>query len=347
MNTAELKARAKQLLSKNYGYCLAVSLIMTLTGLAGGGGINFNFNFSSVTSTEEFGEISYILEEIFTNPIVILGTILASLGAMAFGLAFSAFVGNQLRVGGCRFFLKNRKNYPTDIKTVFASYTDKTFLNIAKITIVRQIIITLGYWLFIIPGIIWTYQYFAVDYILAVRPDISRIEAFDLSKRIMNGHKMDLFVLGFSFFGWYILTAFTCGILGVFYVTPYVELTNAEFFADVRQDALRKGIITENDIPDYPEYTQAPSFSVPFGGNYTEPSFNAQPVDFNASESVNTQPVEFTEPTEYAEAEPEAPAEPIEAEFTDVADIPSSNEENISEEIDVDAQPEATGETNE
>ncbi len=334
MNTAELKSRAKQQLSKNYGYCLAVSLIMTLTGFASGGGVSFNFNFSSGAQTEDFSQFSYLLEEFFTNPLVILGTVLASLGAIAFSLAFSAFVGNQLRVGGCRFFLKNRKNYPTDIKTVFASYTDKTFLNIAKITIVRQIIVTLGYWLFIIPGIIWTYQYFAVDYILAVRPDISRIEAFNLSKRVMNGHKMDLFVLGLSFFGWYILTAFTCGVLGLFYVTPYVELTNAEFFADVREDALRKGIITENDIPDYPEYTQAPSFSVPFNGGYSEPNFNAQPVAPNTSESVNTEPVEYTEPTEYAEAEPEIPSEPIEAEFTDADDTPVAEEINITEATD-------------
>ncbi len=345
MNTAELKSRAKQLLSKNYGYCLAVSLIMTITGFTSGG---INFDFSTVTEAEELNEFSYVLEEIFTNPLVILGTILASLGAIVFGLAFSAFVGNQLRVGGCRFFLKNRKNYPTDIKTVFASYTDKTFLNIAKVTIVRDIIITLGYWLFIIPGIIWTYQYFAVDYILAVRPDISRIEAFNLSKRVMNGHKMDLFVLGLSFFGWYILTACTCGILGVFYVTPYVELTNAEFFADVRLDALRKGIITENDIPDYPEYVQAPSFSIPFSDNYNEPNFNAQPVDLDTSASVDTEPVEYTEQIEYTETEPEAPTEPIEAEFTDVADTPVEDEENVSYETETEVQEsEFTDETNE
>ncbi len=322
MNTADLKARAKALLSQNYGYCLAVSLIMYITGFASGGGsgFSFNFNYSTGTQTDDFGQFSYMLEEIFTNPFVIFGMILASLGALVFGLAFAAFVGNQLRVGGCRFFLKNRKSYPTDIKTVFASYTDKTFLNIAKVTIIRDIITKLGYMLFIIPGIIWTYQYFAVDYILAVRPDISYSEALSLSKRMMNGHKMDLFVLDFSFFGWYILTAFTCGILGIFYVTPYVELTNTEFFADVRADAIRKGVITENDVPDYPEYADPSVIGANFNNGYAQQGYApyAQP-------EAQPQPADsYYSPFE-AQASQDVPAEPEipqEIEVNEVIEVP-------------------------
>ncbi len=261
MDRVAMKKRAKELLSKNYGYCLAVTLIMSAGSLLSGGfSFSTNINLESTTPVNpaDLSQFQNIIETLFTNPFVIIGAVVGGLAASVFGLAFSAFVINQLHIGGLRFFLKNRKNYPNDLKTIFASYTDKTFLNIAKVTVVRDIVVTLGYCLFYIPGIIWQLQYFAVDYILAVRPDINRVEAFNLSKNMMKGHKADLVVLYISFIGWSLLTVFTCGILGVLYVSPYLKLTLTEFYSSVREDAINRGVISPFDVPDYPEYAPVP-----------------------------------------------------------------------------------------
>ena len=67
-------------------------------------------------------------------------------------------------------------------------------------------------------------------YILADNPEIPRGEALRLSERLMVGNKMGAFVLDLSFIGWHILSALTCGILGVLYVNPYIEATKAELY---------------------------------------------------------------------------------------------------------------------
>ena len=54
---------------------------------------------------------------------------------------------------------------------------------------------------------------------------------------------MDAFMLQFSFIGWYLLAGLTCGILGIFYVNPYVEATIAELYAYNKGKAFHEGYI--------------------------------------------------------------------------------------------------------
>ena len=83
--------------------------------------------------------------------------------------------------------------------------------------------------LFIIPGIIKSYSYCMSFYILADHPEISVREAMNESKRITQGHKMDIFILQLSFLGWGILAALTFGI-GYFWLIPYKQVTMANTY---------------------------------------------------------------------------------------------------------------------
>lgn len=47
----------------------------------------------------------------------------------------------------------------------------------------------------------------------------------------MDGHKMDAFVLDLSFIGWFLLSVVTFGLVGIFWVMPYYQQTDAEFYA--------------------------------------------------------------------------------------------------------------------
>ena len=47
---------------------------------------------------------------------------------------------------------------------------------------------------------------------------------------MMTGNKWKAFVLDLSFIGWHILNGFTLGILGVFYLSPYIYQTNAALY---------------------------------------------------------------------------------------------------------------------
>ena len=94
-----------------------------------------------------------------------------------------------------------------------------------------------------VPGIIKSYEYRMVPYILAENPGMDSKQVFEISKRMMNGQKMETFILDLSFIGWALVAGITCGIAGVFYVTPYVNATNTELYAFNKVQAYNEGYI--------------------------------------------------------------------------------------------------------
>lgn len=83
--------------------------------------------------------------------------------------------------------------------------------------------------LFIIPGIIKSYSYSMVPYILAEDSNITINDAIEESKWLTQGYKADLFFLDLSFILWYIGSLFTFGLLS-FYYAPYRQAARTEFY---------------------------------------------------------------------------------------------------------------------
>ena len=98
----------------------------------------------------------------------------------------------------------------------------------------------IGLWslLFIVPGIVKYYEYSMIPYILSEDPNISRQEAFIKSKKLMSGNKWRAFVLTLSFIPWYILGALTFGVVSLFYVQPYQQLTSAALYEELKKTCL-------------------------------------------------------------------------------------------------------------
>ena len=69
-----------------------------------------------------------------------------------------------------------------------------------------------------------------VPYILAQTPDMNKKQALALSSQMMHGQKWNAFVLDLSFLGWRILSGITLGLVGTFYASPYIHLTNASLY---------------------------------------------------------------------------------------------------------------------
>ena len=88
--------------------------------------------------------------------------------------------------------------------------------------------------LFIIPGIIKSYSYKMVPYILADNPGISATEAITRSREMMNGNKGKAFLLDLSFFWWILLGIITCGLVGVFWTNPYIASTHAALYEELK-----------------------------------------------------------------------------------------------------------------
>ena len=226
-----LKENAKVAFKRNYWACVAASLIVGL--LAGSG---------SSSVAEDSSEINIKLDYLpdgfwFLVIAVILVAIL-----------FSILVSSVVEVGGCRYFLENRE-HKTSVSQVFWGFREGRFGNIVWTIFMRNVYIILWGLLFVIPGVIKGYSYKLVPYILAENPDVEQERAFKISKHAMNGRKWDAFVLDLSFIGWHLLNTVTFGIVGIFYVNPYINTTQAEFYAAIKAEAIQKGITDTVELP--------------------------------------------------------------------------------------------------
>lgn len=142
------------------------------------------------------------------------------------------FVLNPLEAG-CRNFLLRNATGESDLGDIGFGFTPDYWRNV-KTLFLRDLFRFLWGLLLIVPGIIKRYSYRMAPYILADRPELSGTEVLTLSRQMMDGHKWKTFVLDLSFLGWNILSALTFGLLGVFYVNPYRQCTNAELYRELK-----------------------------------------------------------------------------------------------------------------
>ena len=121
-----------------------------------------------------------------------------------------------------------KKSRMPKIEDIFVGFKGDNFLR-SLVAYLRYVIFTfLWSLLFVIPGIIKSIAYSQMFYLLAEDDKLEPGDAQRKSMEMMEGHKMDYFVLGLSFIPWYLLCIITLGIASI-YVAPYVQTTMAEF----------------------------------------------------------------------------------------------------------------------
>lgn len=119
---------------------------------------------------------------------------------------------------------------------------------------------TLCEWLWsltIAGGFIKHYSYFAVPFIAAENPDVSPKEALQLSRRMMDGHKWDCFLLDLSFLGWRLLGFLSFGVTEVLWSVPYRMAAYTEYYVNLREMAKSQAIPGSELMND--EYLYAPA----------------------------------------------------------------------------------------
>lgn len=121
------------------------------------------------------------------------------------------------------------------ISRMFDSVKVYNALNIVLTYFISAVFSALWSLLFIVPGIIKAISYSMAPFILIENPDIQPMDAINESKRLMEGHKADYFVLVLSFIPWYLLCLITAGIAAI-YVMPYFETTIFNFYYSVKND---------------------------------------------------------------------------------------------------------------
>jgi len=217
---------------KNYVSAVVVALLMGIFGTVSG-----------ESSARRVSENSDIYSGNLFNVGMITG-LLAGITTVVILIVLVAkvFVGNLLKMGGYRFFILNQTAQP-GIGTLLDGFRSGHYVNIVLTMFLRDLFTTLWSLLLVVPGIVKHYEYLMVPYIIAENPAMDYKEAFQISKQMMDGEKMEAFIMDLSFLGWYLLSAVTCGLLAIFYVNPYVQASFAEMYTFNKQKAYQEGYI--------------------------------------------------------------------------------------------------------
>ena len=278
INRVEMKEKAKRVFTGRYWLLVGIfAIIMAITGGAVGlssAGSSVSSGFSSTLSDSSLPQETAIA----------LVIIIAAFSLICSGLAIavSIFGTNVLQLGGMRVSLNAMRGEHYAIKDIFCGFTKKRYfrnvggmalytlfiaLPVIIVIIPAEVFLILfaillvnrmAVWLFVIlyifltmivvtaaciPGIIVQYGLSRVPYLL-VDEDIGPMEAIKKSWSIMKGHKGEYFLLRLSFLGWSLLNVVTCGITGIFWSTPYMNLTMAEY---------HDRLMGEEEPEEYPE----------------------------------------------------------------------------------------------
>jgi uncharacterized membrane protein len=224
---SELKEIGKAAFKQNYWRCVLVAFILALLTAGSSASGSSNSTKQMENSMSQMGN-----EE--------LAAFFAALAAIAiiFVIVWTLlriFLLNLVEVG-CHSFLKKNITDPStnleELKIAFGDYK-RSMLTM----LLRDVFLALWYCLLIIPGVIKSYSYCMVPYILLDNPELGAKEVITRSREMMNGNKWKTFVLDLSFIGWMLLSFITCGLVGIFYEEPYRRSTRAALYLKLRDGA--------------------------------------------------------------------------------------------------------------
>ena len=145
---------------------------------------------------------------------------------------FAGFLlGGTIQLGYAKFLLKQHDGQDPRVQDLFSQF-DNFGTGFVQ-AFLRSLYTVLWSCLFVIPGIVKSLSYAMTPYILAENPNFTATQAIDRSKAMMDGHKMDLFILWLTFIGWDMLSALTLRV-GDLFLVPYKSAAGAAFYRQLQ-----------------------------------------------------------------------------------------------------------------
>ncbi len=172
-----------------------------------------------------------------------------------------SFLGAPVGVGYRRFFMENRKG-TAQFSDLFSAFSKGGYMQVVKTMFAANIRIFGWSLVFYFPGLVKYYQYFFVSYVMAENPGISKERAREISTKMTQGHKWQMFVMSLSFIGWYllfvlaevVLALISCGLLAIpgmvliFPIAAYKQASFAELYTERREYALMTGMAGKDEL---------------------------------------------------------------------------------------------------
>ncbi|MDN5300408.1 MAG: hypothetical protein PWP51_2961 [Clostridiales bacterium] len=235
----ELKSRAKKYLRSNYLHAFLVSFIIMIVG----GGLSQKPGVFKVNV--DMGSPEMVS---FASPLMVLGVVFA-IGLFIAAVAFGIFVGAPLEVGGRKYYIRAAEGEPSKLEHVTSIFSSGGYKNVVITMLYKNVIVLLWFLALVIPGIIKSYAYRMVPYILAENPHMDRRDALRLSEEMTYTHKFNMFVLDLSFIGWFILGGLFFGI-GTWFVNPYADATMGQLYQVLKREIIAENLASEDEFDD-------------------------------------------------------------------------------------------------
>lgn len=239
MRAKDIRHQAWNALRGKWGWAILACLVATFLGGASSfasSGFSVNIKFETKSGSGGLSSLTNMFENSELAPliiviIVVLVVVIAIISLLSLAYAVASFcLASIIEVGYSNFNLDIIDGNKVEFVRIFSFF--KHWGKAILANLIRNLFIFLWSLLFIIPGIIASYRYSMVPFILADNPDMSAGDAIDVSKTIMHGNKWRLFCLNFSFFGWDVLCALTFGILSI-WISPYKHAALAAFYRSI------------------------------------------------------------------------------------------------------------------
>lgn len=210
---SEIRAAAREELRGNWGSpVLATLILFVISGIAQG---------LSNTTFYDYSTGSFTLPPMFWT-------------RTSIGFLLEIFVILPLSFGFSIAFLRFIRGEKDDvINSMFGEF--KNYSRALVVPLLTAVFTFLWALLFIIPGIIKGYSYAMSYFIAKDHPELDANGCIEESMKMMDGHKMDLFLLDLSFIGWGFLCLFTCGI-GFLWLVPYMQTSHAIFYKELKAE---------------------------------------------------------------------------------------------------------------
>lgn len=138
-------------------------------------------------------QFAYAIEQALPTPGAALLNLAVGIVSLVIGAGFTIYC------------LRTVRGMETSYWNLFDAFG--MFFRVIWLYILEGIFVFLWSLLFIVPGIIAMYRYRMALYLLLEHPEMSALQCISESKRLMVGHKGELFWMDLSFIGWRCLSA--------------------------------------------------------------------------------------------------------------------------------------------
>ena len=222
MDTSEIRRKAREHLQSNWALSIGIAAVACLLG-----GLLLGSRFLPEINIHLPKEFALSLPRVIELTKHIRIELKDGLIALV-----PFLLGGVLQLGYARFLLKQHDGKTLDFNDLFSQF-DRFGTGFAQ-DFLRTLYTFLWSLLLIVPGIIAALSYAMTPFILEEHPELTASEAIARSKALMDGHKMDLFILNLTFLGWDILCALTANI-GNHFLNPYKNAAYAVFYREITQ----------------------------------------------------------------------------------------------------------------